>query len=106
MHFLRGNYLTGNDRIHAGSYSAVNHINFNKPQVPQSRPRRDDWAIRLAGWGTAFLLAHIGRTVGKSIAWETEEYDEFLYACELYRIADHALDTFVASAVSFSPPSR
>lgn len=105
MDFFRGNYLLGNERIHAGSYSAVNHLNFDKPQVPPSRPRRDDWAIRLVGWRTAFLIACVGRAVGKSIAWETEEYDEFLYVCELYRTAYHALGTFVASAASSFPSS-
>jgi len=103
MNFFRGNYLAGNERVHAGSYSAVNHINFDKPLVPQSRPRRDDWAIRLAGWRTAFLIANVAHGVGKSIAWETEEYDEFLYVCELCRTAYNALDAFVATAGSASP---
>jgi Family of unknown function (DUF5677) len=105
MDFFRGNYLTGNERIHAGSYSAVNYLNFDKPQVPQSRPRRDDWAIRLAGWRTAYLIGCVARAVGKSIAWETEEYDELLYVCELYRAADHVLDTFVSSAAGSSQSS-
>lgn len=104
MDFLRGNYLSGNEQIHAGSYSAVNHLNFDKPKVPQSRPRRDDWVIRVVGWRTAFLIANVARAVGKSIAWETEEFDEFLYVGELYRTAYRVLDAFVATSTG-SPPS-
>jgi len=94
MDFFRGNYMAGNERVHAGPYSAVNYMNFAKPLVPQSRPRRVDWAINLAGWRTSFLIASVARAAGKSIAWETEEYDEFLYVCELCRTAYSSLDAF------------
>jgi hypothetical protein len=105
MDFFRSSYLTGNEHVHAGSYSAVNHLDFDKPLIPRTRPRRDSWAIRQAGWRTAFLISNIARAAGKAIAWETEEYDELLYVCELWRTSDKVLDSFMNADASVLPSS-
>ena len=94
MDFLRGDYLKGNDRIHAGPYAAINDFDFSNIFAAPTHPRRDDAMIFMIGLRTAFLLGVAGRAAGKPISWETEEYDEFLYACEVERMADIAIEKF------------
>lgn len=94
MDFLRGDYLKGNDRIHAGPYAAINDFNLNDIYASPTHARRDDPMIFMVGHRAAFLLGSAGRTAGKAISWETEEYDEFLYVCEVERPADIAMEEF------------
>jgi hypothetical protein len=94
MDFFRGNYLMGNGRIHAGAYTAINHLDFENIEIPRSRPRRDDDIIGFVGCRTFQLLSWIGRATGKPISWETEEYDELLYVGEMQRAAYDAETAF------------
>jgi Family of unknown function (DUF5677) len=103
--FLRTFYMLGNDRIHAGAYAAINHFDFDSSKLSATRQRRDDWTIYLVGAGVPTLMAWAARAAGKSIAWETEEYDELLYVCELQREADATVRAFADTHLGLSPSS-
>ena len=92
--FLRTFYLLGNDRIHAGAYGVINHLDFDHPNLSLTRQHRDDRTIYLLGSGVPILMNWAVRAACRSIAWETEEYDESLYACALQHIADTVIDAF------------
>lgn len=85
--FLRADYLTQNDHVHAGAFGTINH-----PLQAELTAcgLRDDEAIHIAGWRVTMLLEFASQIVSKSISWETGEYDEFLYACEMTRTASKA----------------
>jgi hypothetical protein len=106
MDFYRGSYLVGTGRIHAGAYAAISHLDFDSIQTPRSRPRRDDSIIPFAACRASELLSWIGRVVGTSISWETEEYDEFLYVGELKRAARVAELAFAETNTNPPPPDR
>ena len=94
MNFLRGNYMAGNDRIHAGPSSVVSYLDFDSVGISHVRPRRDDETIAFVGYRTAKFIGWATRAAGQPISWETEEYDEFLYVCEMERITNAAMEEF------------
>jgi hypothetical protein len=102
MDFLRGQYLTGNERIHAGAYAAINHLDFASVPISPIRPHRNDEAIRFIGYRTSLLLGWIVRAASHSVSWETEEYDEFLYACEMQQLAEATMEAFWQVGASLS----
>jgi hypothetical protein len=102
--FLRADYLLGNERIHASAYAAINHINFNGGPVSPTRPRCDHQLIQRVGSRAATFIGWMARAAGKGIAWETEEYDEFLYVFELMRAASRTRDAFLATELDLSAP--
>jgi hypothetical protein len=85
--FLRGDYLSQNNHVHAGSYAAINHLMESGLNI---YGRRDDEEIRITGSRTVMLLEFSSHAASKAISFETEEYDEMLYACEMTRTADIA----------------
>jgi hypothetical protein len=100
--FLRNFYMLGNDRIHAGAHAAINHLDFENPKLSETRQRRDDETTYLVGAGVPTLMAWAARAAGKSIAWETEEYDELLYVCELNRVANAVVRAFADTHLALS----
>jgi Family of unknown function (DUF5677) len=103
MTFLRVDYLHGNERIHAGAYSVINHLDLKGDFISPTRPRRSDTVTQHGGSRTALLLGWAARAAGRTIAWETEEYDEFLYVFEMQRAADEVANTFFAVDLDASP---
>lgn len=97
--FLRTFYMLGNDRIHAGAYGVINHFDFKSPNVSMTRQRRDDWTIYMIGSGLPTLISWATRAACKSIGWETEEYDEVLYACAVQHVADAAVKAFAKTGI-------
>ena len=102
MDFLRRNYLMGNDRVHAGAYAVINHFDFENPKISPIRQRQSDSTLYFVGFGVSQLLGWAARCACKSIAYETEEYDEFIYASEIYVAANAAMGAF-NEAISPSP---
>jgi hypothetical protein len=108
--FLRGDYLTGNYFVHAGPFAAVNHLNTNETykHLLRAIDDRDDMRIAKIGWAAINYLSDATGLASKKISFETEEYDEFLIACEMIRAANAALASFIAvmdNDLSESPPS-
>ena len=101
--FLRRYYMQGNDSIHAGAYAVINHFDFGDPEISLIRQRRDDWTIHFIGSGVPVFIGWATRAACKGIAWETEEYDELLYVCEVQASADAVVNAF--SEISLSPAS-
>jgi hypothetical protein len=99
--FRRGLYVAENGYVHAGSYAAINHFELNELNT---RGRMDE-AIRAAGWWTVNFLDFASHITSKAVAWETEEYDELLYACEMTRAADTAKREFIEDNSNCSPSS-
>lgn len=101
MDFLRRNYLVGNARVHADAYATINHFDRSE-EISQIRQRRDDWAIYFTGSIIPILIGWSARAACRAIAWETEEYDELLYICEMQRAASAAADAFAKVNISSS----
>jgi hypothetical protein len=104
--FLRTYYLRGNDRIHAGAYGVINHFDFDDPAISLTQQYRDDFTTHSIGCGVPTLMGWAARAACKSIAWETEEYDEILYVCELIHIQDATVEAFIKGRTRISSASR
>ena len=61
MASLDTTYFAGNGTINVGPHGAINHLDLDNLEVPRSRLRRDDDAIRVVGCRTGQLLVWIGR---------------------------------------------
>ncbi len=105
--FLRSDYLRGNERIHAGAYTTINYLELTRSGISPIRPCRDDSIIEIVGSRAATLLGWAARSAGKSIAWETEEYDELLYICEIKELLTRQRNpSSELSPILSRPPDR
>ena len=89
--FLRGDYLTQNHQVHAGSYATINHLMTNRLKTAGYR---DDETIWITGMRVIPYLHFSSQTISMAISKETEEYDELLYSCEMNRTAEMAEGKF------------
>jgi hypothetical protein len=90
MSVFRGDYLRENNHVHAGPYAAISHLDLRigAAQICPTGPGRDDLRIDFLGARCCLMLEFVSRAAGKSISWEAEEYDDFLYVCEMLRLTD------------------
>jgi hypothetical protein len=74
------NTLDQNHEVHAGSYATINHFMTKRLNTVGVRDDETTW---ITGSRTITFLHFSSQVVSKAVSWETEEYDELLYACEM-----------------------
>ena len=91
MNFLRVNYLEGNYNVHASAHSVIGDAEFDK-HIYTLRPSALNERTHLSAARLVFIFGFMSHLLAKSVAVETEEWDGFLLAAEITRVADQVAE--------------
>lgn len=98
--FLRGDYLMGNNGLHAGAYAAISHMTIEGRQLVRSGRHFDSVGVASVAVRALNYMAGAVNFATRGIATETDDYDKCLVAIEVQLACAAAQDAW-----SNSPPS-
>jgi Family of unknown function (DUF5677) len=97
MQRYRWVYLGGNQRVHAGAFATINHMNYESRDISDLYPAHgkwDDHDVTATGWWTVTLIERATYLVARTVASETGEIDELLYFSAMTSLIDEVLEQF------------
>lgn len=92
MDFYRINYLEGNYNVHAGAHSVIQDAEFDE-HIYAIRPSAVNVRIQRASERLVLIFGFMSQMLAQVVAKETEEWDGYLFAAAMTRIADQLYET-------------